>query len=92
MSIGDLCYDPRGDITWRGAILDLTCGERIILGSLVRDLGRYISTELLRERLGHEGDSNVPQALICRIRRKMRAISEPPIETMAGIGYRWRIG
>ena len=92
ISLGALEYDPRADIYWHGKQLDLTQCERTILGALVKEAGRAVSPTVLDERIGHDGDGNVPQAMISRLRSKMRAIAEPPIETMRGIGYRWRLG
>lgn len=89
ISLGGLYYDPRSDIYWHGEMLSLTVGERVVLGTLVKDAGRCVPVAALDERIGHEGDSNVVQALICRLRSKLGQIAPAPIETQRGVGYRW---
>lgn len=89
VKIGDLDYDPRGDIHWHGEKINLTAAERIVLGTLVKDAGRCISYSMIDERIGHEGNSNVPTAMISNIRSKMSRRAPPPIETIRGVGYRW---
>lgn len=90
MTVGHLVFDPRGDVTWRGQLVDISGAARIILHILLRARGCAVSSEALMQEVS-EGHSNIVEVLISRMRRTFREIdpSFDRIETMRGVGYRW---
>jgi DNA-binding response OmpR family regulator len=91
VAFGPLAVDPRGEATWRGRKIRLTCGQFLIFDSLAQAGGAIVAKDILAERAGF-GDSddplNVVDVLICRIRRALRAAGVPPtiIRTIRGRG------
>jgi DNA-binding response OmpR family regulator len=90
VELGELRADPRGDISWSGGALPLTAGEHLLLGSLAQARGRVVSKAVLQERIGYEGDNNVIEVFLVRIRRKLRSAGAPTdlIETVMSRGIR----
>lgn len=90
----EIFFDPRGDIMFRGKLLALTPAERIVLGTLLREAGRYVGAVALRERIGSEAEGNVVTVMISKIRAKLRAIdpSRHWIENKFAEGWRWASG
>lgn len=90
-----LRFDPRGDVTWHGMALQLTTNERIVLGTIVKAAPDCVTRAVLDERTGYTGMGNCSEVLVCRIRRKMRdvapAMIATPLETVRGLGIRWRV-
>jgi DNA-binding response OmpR family regulator len=92
-SVGDLRIDTARHRAWRGEHeLSLTAREHAVLALLVRRGGEVLSkSDVLDAVWEHdfEGDSNVVEVFIRRLRRK---IDEPfgrhSIETVRGAGYR----
>lgn len=70
----------------RGRRLVLTPAQRTVLWTLLKANGRIIPSSVLNERLDYDGDNNVVQVLISRIRRVWPGPC--PIETVYGSGYR----
>lgn len=93
LRIGDLSLDPLTQRAWRASTeLELSPKALIVLQVLMRRPGELISTrELLDTAWGFdfEGDPNVVQAYISRLRR---AVDKPfgtnSIRTVRGLGYR----
>lgn len=87
--IGRLDYDPAGPVSWGGAPIALTSGERIVLGSLVHARGAIVSRSAIAERMGSEGDGNVVDVLISRLRKALSQGGAPRgmVRTCRGRGY-----
>jgi DNA-binding response OmpR family regulator len=88
-----LLIDPTGyRATLDGASLDLTRTEFLLLHLLVRNPGRTFSRDYLLDVVWGqsyvEGDRAVDNAIL-RLRRKLREWGNA-IETVWGIGYRWK--
>ena len=78
-----------------GAIVDLTGAEFDLLSTFLshpqRVLGRERLMELSRSRIGDSSDRSI-DVLVSRLRRKLQASgSEPPIVTVRGVGYMFRV-
>jgi two-component system, OmpR family, response regulator len=93
LEVGTLRLDLRGRRALSGgAPLALTAREFELLGFLVRRAGRIVSKgEILagvwEDRF--EGDPNVVEVYVARLRRKLTAAgASPSIETIRGMGYR----
>jgi two-component system, OmpR family, response regulator ChvI len=96
LSAGDLMLDlDRFQATWKGAHLQLTVTEFRILHALARHPGRVKTREQLVEE-GYPEDTYVSDRTvdthIKRLRKKVEAAdaAADPIETIYGLGYRWR--
>ena len=88
ITIGEMHFDPRGKVIWKGRELQVHPLKRIILHALLKAGGRYVSDEVLAERMGYEGDN--PRGLVRTHRCHMKLIaSDLPIERAYGRGYRW---
>jgi two-component system OmpR family response regulator len=93
MEIGDLRLDPAARKCWRGdREIALTTREFAVLEYLARHAGDVVPK---RELLDHvwdfefEGDPNIVEVFVARIRRKIGGPSDAPmIETIRGAGYR----
>lgn len=76
-----------------GQVAQLTPTEQRVLQYLMRNAGQIISREQLLDSAwpeDHEGDSNEIQVYIGRLRRKLEVTdTEPCIETVRGLGYRF---
>ena len=85
--------DRQQDVAFRGQPLALTRSEKEILIALRRQPGRiWTKDQLLALINGSDRDSG-PAAItehIKNIRSKCRKLNEDPIETVWGIGYRWK--
>jgi DNA-binding response OmpR family regulator len=78
IAIGQLRVDPRGDATWGGGTIGLTSAEHIILASIAGAKGAIVAKAVLQERIGYEGDGNVIDVFLTKMRRKLRAAGAPP--------------
>jgi DNA-binding response OmpR family regulator len=90
---GPLCLDPAGyEATLDGELLDLTRTEFDLLTLLVRNPGRAFSRQYLLDTVwGADyitGDRSVDNAIL-RLRKKLGPLGEA-VETVWGVGYRWR--
>lgn len=93
LSVGDLRLDPLTQRAWRGSSeLELSPKALIVLQILMRRPGELVSTqELLDTAWGFdfEGDPNVVQAYISRLRRSVdKPFGTNSIRTVRGLGYR----
>ena len=93
---GDLMLDlDRFQAAWKGAPLALTVTEFRILHALARHPGRVKTRQQLVEE-GYPEDTYVSDRTvdthIKRLRKKLAAVDPDadPVETMYGLGYRWR--
>jgi DNA-binding response OmpR family regulator len=93
---GELMLDlDRFQATWKGAALSLTVTEFRILHALARHPGRVKTRQQLVEE-GYPEDTYVSDRTvdthIKRLRKKLAAVDPEadPVETMYGLGYRWR--
>ena len=95
IAVGDLELDATELVARRGATaVELTQREFAILELLMRRPGRVVGRdEILRHAWSGEADprSNVIEVLVNRIRRKIdRDVDSTRIETVRGVGYRFR--
>lgn len=93
---GDLILDPaRHDCTWRGQPVDLTVTEFLILKSLAIRPGHVKNRDQLIDAAYGEHiyvDDRTIDSHIKRLRKKFRDIDNDfgHIETLYGVGYRYR--
>lgn len=91
---GDLVIDTASHTARMGdVLLELTSLEFAVLLALVRHAGRVLSREQLIEAVwGYEyhGDGRVVDAVIKRVRNKLREVASSPdvIVTIRGLGYK----
>jgi two-component system OmpR family response regulator len=94
LQVGDLRLDLRARRALQGdAEITLTAREFQLLTFLVRHAGRVVSKRDILAGVwedGYEGDPNVVEVYVARLRRKLG--SAPPIETLRGMGYRLGAG
>jgi DNA-binding response OmpR family regulator len=99
LAVGDLQLDRISrEATWCGAVVDLTSREFNLIEYLMRSPGRALTrTQILEHVWGYDFDpsTNVVDVCIQRIRKKMASIGavsqgESPIESLRGVGYRFR--
>ena len=93
LTVGDLVLDPITQRAWRGAVeLELSPKAFLVLHILMRRQGELITTQdLLATAWGFdfEGDPNVVQAYISRLRRVVdKPFGVASIKTIRGVGYR----
>lgn len=93
LRVGDLSLDPLTQRAWRGSTeLELSPKALIVLQVLMRRPGELVSTqEMLDTAWGFdfEGDPNVVQAYISRLRRSVdKPFGTNSIRTVRGLGYR----
>ena len=94
---GDLIYSfPDERIYLRGEELALREKERQLLKLLLKSRGQLLTREQLLYRLWDKDenfvDENTLSVLVSRLRKTLgRFQSEEYIETVRGIGYRWRL-
>ena len=95
--VGDLHLDRISrEVTWRGEAVDLTGREFNLIEYLMRSPGRvFTRTQILEHVWGYDFDpsTNVVDVCIQRIRKKIASIGvegESPIESVRGVGYRFR--
>jgi two-component system response regulator ChvI len=95
---GDLTLDPaRHGCTWRGADVHLTVTEFLLLDALARRPGHVKSRDQLIDAAYGEHlsvDDRTIDSHVKRIRRKFREVDPEfaQVETLYGIGYRYREG
>lgn len=93
---GDLAIDYRArTVTVAGAPVDFTRREFDIMAFLSKHAGQVFERERIHERVGgweNESDPQVVTEHIRRIRKKLAAAgaAPDPIETVWGMGYKWR--
>ena len=93
---GDMCLDlDRFGCTWKKQSVDLTVTEFLILKSLAQHPGHVKSRDQLMDAAYGESiyvDDRTIDSHIKRLRKKFRAVDSEfaEIETMYGIGYRYR--
>jgi two-component system, OmpR family, response regulator len=81
--------------TVRGVELTLTVTEFDLLRTLVAQPGRVFSREQLVEQaygVGHHVSERTVDSHLRRVRQKLQAVGEDPIETVYGLGYRLKDG
>jgi two-component system OmpR family response regulator len=93
LQVGDLQLDLRGRRAACGdTVLALTAREFELLSFLVRRAGRIVSKGEILDGVwedAFEGDPNVVEVYVARLRRKLSAAgAAPSIETVRGMGYR----
>jgi len=96
IALGDLSIDgDRVEAKWKGTIVPLTVTEFRVLETLARRKGHVMTRDKLLE-LVRGDDSVVGERLVDvyvrRLRRKLEAIDATfsRIETVVGMGYRWK--
>ncbi len=95
---GSLTIDPaRFEVRWKSVPVALTRSEFLVLSALARAAGRVLGRERLIDLA--RGDDVVVtdrtvDTYIKRIRQKVRAVDPDfdSIETVIGVGYRYRVG
>jgi DNA-binding response OmpR family regulator len=105
LTVGELRLDRIArEVTWFGQSVDLTGREFNLVEYLMRSPGRVLTrTQILEHVWGYDFDpsTNVVDVCIQRIRKKMASIGaggtgtagelvESPIESVRGVGYRFR--
>ncbi len=99
LMVGEMRLDRIArEVTWCGQTVDLTGREFNLIEYLMRSPGRvFTRTQILEHVWGYDFDpsTNVVDVCIQRIRKKMSSIGasdegESPIESVRGVGYRFR--
>lgn len=96
LAVGDLRLDRISrEVHWRGQSVDLTGREFNLIEYLMRSPGRvFTRTQILEHVWGYDFDpsTNVVDVCIQRIRKKIGAADHggSPIESVRGVGYRFR--
>jgi DNA-binding response OmpR family regulator len=99
LAVGDLQLDRiTREVTWCKQTVDLTGREFNLIEYLMRSPGRvFTRTQILEHVWGYDFDpsTNVVDVCIQRIRKKIASIAavaegESPIESVRGVGYRFR--
>jgi two-component system, OmpR family, response regulator ChvI len=96
LEVGPLHLDLRRyRVTWRGEAVSLTVTEFLMLHALVRHPGHVKSRAQLTEeayRYDHYVSDRTIDSHIKRLRRKLEGADDgfDAIETVYGIGYRWK--
>jgi DNA-binding response OmpR family regulator len=93
INAGALCINPEAyTATLEGSAIDLTRTEFSLLSLLVSNPGRVFSRAYLLDTVWGEnyidGDRSVDNAVL-RLRRKLKSTGDS-IETVWGVGYRWK--
>lgn len=92
-TIGDLKIDmPKHKVTFKGKVIDLTTIEFNILEFLSRHPGRVFSRDQIMDKVWNEGKFIIDRAVDVHIRglRKKMENAEDLIETVRGVGYRFK--
>jgi DNA-binding response OmpR family regulator len=76
--------DPRGKVAWQGARLALTGQQAEILHVIAAGEGRPVKIEIISERLGHDGNSDIVHVQVCRLRRNLREAGAPNVIKSTG--------
>ncbi len=96
LAVGDLRLDRISrEVTWKEQTVDLTGREFNLIEYLMRSPGRvFTRTQILEHVWDYDFDpsTNIVDVCIQRIRKKIGLASdgESPIESVRGIGYRFR--
>lgn len=94
LCIGDMHFNLSGkEIRVRGQDVPLTKSEYAICEFLAMKRGQVFSREQIYESVfGYEGESDSSTIVehVKNIRAKLNRVGEAPIETVWGIGYRWK--
>jgi two-component system OmpR family response regulator len=91
--IGDLSIDSTSlTVQWKGQKVTLTVTEFWILNSLVRIPGHVKNRDQLMQDANIFVDDGTVTSHVKRLRRKFEALDESfdAIETVYGMGYRWK--
>ena len=93
---GTLAFDlGAGVLSCSGENVPLTRGEYAICEWLAKRPGQTFSREQIYEAVfGYDSDANESAITehVKNIRAKLRLLGEEPIETVWGVGYRWKKG
>jgi len=95
---GDLMLDPNRHLcTWKGGSVELTVTEFLLLRSLAQRPGHVKSRDQLMDAAYGENiyvDDRTIDSHVKRLRKKFKAIDVDynQIETLYGVGYRYRDG
>jgi len=97
IEIGDLLLDPaRREVRRGGAAIELSAKEFALLETLMRRRGEVLSRFELIEHawdFAYDARSNVVDVYVRRLREKVdRPFGRNSIETVRGVGYRFRDG
>ena len=90
---GPLCVDEdRFAVTWREQPVELTLTEYWLVHAMARHPGHVKSRQQLMDAANTVLDDNTITSHVKRIRRKFAAVDDgfDAIETVYGMGYRWR--
>lgn len=99
LAVGEVRLDRIArEVTWCGETVDLTSREFNLIEYLMRSPGRvFTRTQILEHVWDYDFDpsTNIIDVCIQRIRKKMASIGvaaggESPIESVRGVGYRFR--
>ncbi|MGX5201675.1 proteobacterial dedicated sortase system response regulator [Aliikangiella sp. IMCC44632] len=91
---GDLCLDSNRFVaTWQGQTLDITLTEFWILHALAKRPGHVKNRDQLMEAAKAVVDDSTVTSHIKRLRKKFIAIDKSfnRVETVYGMGYRWKV-
>jgi two-component system, OmpR family, response regulator len=92
LQVGPVSIDPlRREVAVAGAAVDLTAREFDVLEFLARRGGHVLSkADILRGVWPYDfdGDPNIVEVYVARLRRKLGAAGEELITTVRGAGYR----
>ena len=91
--VGDLCIDTTClSVDWKGQKISLTVTEFWILNSLVKIPGHVKSRDQLMQDANIFVDDGTVTSHVKRLRRKFEALDDSfqCIETVYGMGYRWK--
>ena len=96
LCVGDLVLDPaRKHVTRQEQEVRLTARELALLEYLMRQRGSVVTKQQILNNVwdfGFEGDPNIVEVYIGRIRRKVdKPFGRNDIETLRGSGYRIRV-
>ncbi len=86
---GELTFDPQSGDTWLGAqMIDLSRRERALLDRLLRNKGRILSADQLKDAVYGVAEDVESNALNVHIHHLRRKLGSQIIETVRGLGYR----
>ena len=95
-SAGPISLDlPTRKVTVEGREIGLTRREFDLLADLMRNRGRVLTRERLLERVwGYQypGETRTVDVHVRRLRRKLGPVAGESVETVVGVGYRFRSG
>lgn len=91
ITVGDLTWDPEGNMTYRGHTIVLATTPHMIVGALIRAKGKIVRSETMLSVID-TFTSNVPNVHVHGIRREFLKFDSKfdRLETVWGRGYRWR--